>query len=187
MDRPLAEAESELQEALGQVASFAPDRDEVKAASPRRPASRRRRVEPLRALPPPPRRGRRRPRPAADAAASRHEPAARPPDAARHRGRPANVAAVERAVEQVRSAAPADSPELTRDELPLADYDHMTLGSLRGRMRSLSVEQLVEVRAYEKAHADRLPIMTMLDNRIAKLSLTGTAAAATPATPASPA
>jgi hypothetical protein len=37
-------------------------------------------------------------------------------------------------------------------------------------MRSLTVEQLVQIRDYEKAHADRLPIVTMLDNRIAKLA-----------------
>jgi hypothetical protein len=46
----------------------------------------------------------------------------------------------------------------------------MTLGSLRGRLRSLSTEQLVQVRDYEKAHANRLPVVTMLDNRIAKLA-----------------
>ena len=56
------------------------------------------------------------------------------------------------------------------DELPLPDYDHMTLGSLRGRLRSLDVDQLVALRSYEKAHADRLPVVTMLDNRIAKLA-----------------
>ncbi|MCW2715071.1 MAG: hypothetical protein JWN88_2118 [Frankiales bacterium] len=61
------------------------------------------------------------------------------------------------------------------DELPLPDYDHMTLGSLRGRMRSLDLPQLVVVRDYEKAHADRLPIVTMLDNRIAKLASDPTA------------
>lgn len=65
----------------------------------------------------------------------------------------------------------------SHSELPLADYDHMTLGSLRGRLRSLNVAQLVQLRDYEKAHADRLPVVTMLDNRIAKLA---TDAAATP-------
>jgi len=65
----------------------------------------------------------------------------------------------------------------SHSELPLADYDHMTLGSLRGRLRSLNVAQLVQLRHYEKAHADRLPVVTMLDNRIAKLA---TDAAATP-------
>ena len=56
------------------------------------------------------------------------------------------------------------------DDLPLPDYDHMTLGSLRGRLRSLTVEELVQVRDYEKAHAHRLPVVTLLDNRIAKLA-----------------
>ena len=71
---------------------------------------------------------------------------------------------------------------LAHDDLPLPDYDHMTLGSLRGRLRSLSVDQLVQIRAYEKAHADRLPVVTMLDNRIAKLA---TDASATPSGPVS--
>ena len=73
---------------------------------------------------------------------------------------PAAVAAADRV---------SGGPVLAHDELPLADYDHMTLGSLRGRVRSLSLEQLGQVRAYEKAHADRLPVVTMLDNRLAKL------------------
>ena len=68
------------------------------------------------------------------------------------------------------------------DELPLPDYDHMTLGSLRGRLRALSVDQLAQIRTYEKAHADRLPVVTMLDNRIAKLA---TDAAAAPSGPVS--
>jgi len=87
--------------------------------------------------------------------------------------------AVQQAVEQVAAGA---GQVLAHDELPLADYDHMTLGSLRGRMRSLDLDQLVQVRAYEKAHADRLPIVTMLDNRIAKLA---TDASATPSGPVS--
>ncbi len=69
-------------------------------------------------------------------------------------------------VEQVAAGATAPS----HDALPLPDYDHLTLGSLRGRLRSLSLEDLVTVRAYEKAHADRLPVVTLLDNRIAKLA-----------------
>jgi len=68
-------------------------------------------------------------------------------------------------------AAFSEVPEVgSHDELPLPDYDHMTLGSLRGRLRSLDVAQLVQLRDYEKAHADRLPVITMLDNRIAKLA-----------------
>jgi hypothetical protein len=58
----------------------------------------------------------------------------------------------------------------SRDELPLPDYDHMTLGSLRGKLRTLTMDQLVQIRDYEKAHAHRLPVVTLLDNRIAKLA-----------------
>ena len=64
---------------------------------------------------------------------------------------------------------------LEHDQLPLPDYDHLTLGSLRGRIRSLDLPQLVQLRDYEKAKADRLPIVTMLDNRIAKLASDPTA------------
>lgn len=72
-------------------------------------------------------------------------------------------------VEQVVAAVSA--PAVTsHDELPLPDYDHMTLGSLRGRLRSLSVPELVQIRDYEKAHAHRPPVVTLLDNRIAKLA-----------------
>ncbi|MCU1674101.1 MAG: hypothetical protein JWN77_2214 [Frankiales bacterium] len=89
---------------------------------------------------------------------------------------PAVVAAVERV------AGDAQAP--TADELPLPDYDHMTLGALRGRLRSLSVDQLVQLRAYEKSKADRLPVVTMLDNRIAKLAAgDGAATGNTPETP----
>ena len=76
-------------------------------------------------------------------------------------------------VEQV--SAVVGGPVVAHEDLPLPDYDHLTLGSLRGRMRSLDLPQLVAIRGYEKAHADRLPILTMLDNRIAKLASDPTA------------
>ena len=79
-------------------------------------------------------------------------------------------------VEAVTAAAHVP-PVTSHDQLPLADYDHLTLGALRGRLRSLSLEELVQIRDYEKAHAHRLPVVTLLDNRIAKLA---TDAAATP-------
>jgi hypothetical protein len=82
-----------------------------------------------------------------------------------------STAASSEVVEVVeRLSANVGGPVLEHDELPLPDYDHMTLGSLRGRMRSLDLPQLIQIRDYEKAHADRLPIVTMLDNRIAKLA-----------------
>ena len=65
------------------------------------------------------------------------------------------------------------SSVLAHGDLPLPGYDHLTLGSLRGRLRALDVVQLVQLRDYEKAHANRLPVVTMLDNRIAKLGIPG--------------
>ena len=64
----------------------------------------------------------------------------------------------------------SDAPTPEHDALPLPDYDHLTLGSLRARLRALSVDDLLALRAYETAHADRLQVVTMFDNRIAKLS-----------------
>ena len=83
-------------------------------------------------------------------------------------------------------AATVGGTVLDHDELPLPDYDHMTLGSLRGRMRSLTIEQLVQIRDYEKAHADRLPVVTMLDNRIAKLASDASASQPSGTPPATP-
>ena len=72
------------------------------------------------------------------------------------------------------------SPVLEHGDLPLPGYDHLTLGSLRGRLRALDVVQLVQLRDYEKSHANRLPVVTMLDNRIAKLATLGAAPASAP-------
>ncbi|MCW2543093.1 MAG: uncharacterized protein JWM40_645 [Frankiales bacterium] len=85
---------------------------------------------------------------------------------------PVDTAATPDVVETVQAVVDAadTSVVIAHDDLPLPDYDHMTLGSLRGRLRSLSVEELVQVRDYEKAHAHRLPVVTLLDNRIAKLA-----------------
>jgi hypothetical protein len=100
-----------------------------------------------------------------------------------------DTAATRDVVQTVEQAAAASSAPavVDHDELPLPDYDHMTLGSLRGRLRTLSVDQLVQLRDYEKAHADRLPVITMLENRIAKLSTDSSAAPSggDPATPSS--
>ncbi len=91
------------------------------------------------------------------------------------------VVEVVEAVTAAVAASPEAAPVTSHDELPLADYDHLTLGALRGRLRALSVEDLVRVRDYERAHAHRLPVVTLLDHRIAKLA---TEAAAGPVAPA---
>jgi hypothetical protein len=77
--------------------------------------------------------------------------------------------------EQVAEAVEEATPGavLTHDQLPLEDYDHLTLGSLRARLPRLDAVALVQLRDYERAHAHRLPVLTMLENRIAKVSQGG--------------
>jgi len=58
---------------------------------------------------------------------------------------------------------------LAHDELPLPDYDHLTLGSLRARMRGLDAIALRQLLEYEQAHADRLSVVRMLENRLSKV------------------
>jgi hypothetical protein len=70
-------------------------------------------------------------------------------------------------------ASAAETPAATEapaGEPPLPNYDELTVPSLRARMRNLSVEQLNEVIAYEKAHANRADVIAMFERRIAKLA-----------------
>ena len=52
------------------------------------------------------------------------------------------------------------------DELPLPDYDHLPLGSLEGRIRSLDADGLTALLEYERAHGDRLPVTMLLERRL---------------------
>ena len=63
-----------------------------------------------------------------------------------------------------------------RNSLPIADFDGISLGSLRARLRSLSLQDLVTLRGWEKAHGHRAPVLTLLDNRIARVAAAETAA-----------
>jgi hypothetical protein len=72
---------------------------------------------------------------------------------------PAEPAVAEPAVAEVTPAA----------ELPLANYDSLTVASLRARLRNLSVAQLGQLIAYEKAHAARADVIAMFERRVAKL------------------
>lgn len=48
----------------------------------------------------------------------------------------------------------------------LPGYDEYSLAQLRGKLRSLSAEQLEALLAHEQRHQDRAPFVTMLSNRI---------------------
>jgi hypothetical protein len=80
------------------------------------------------------------------------------------------TAAAEQASAEIGAAGGTPGADTAHDDLPLANFDHMTIGSLRGHLRSLDLEQLVVLRGYEQAHAHRLQVLTMLENRIAKLT-----------------
>jgi hypothetical protein len=56
-----------------------------------------------------------------------------------------------------------------RDDLPLPDYDHLPLGSLTTRIRSLDVGDLQTLVQYERSHANRVQVVTVMENRLTSL------------------
>lgn len=63
--------------------------------------------------------------------------------------------------------SPAEGP--SRDELPLPDYDHLPLGSLGQRIRTLDADGLSQLLAYEREHGNRLPVTQVMEVRLAEL------------------
>lgn len=64
----------------------------------------------------------------------------------------------------------ADPAPAASSELPLANYDGLTVASLRARLRNLSADQLGQLIEYEKSHAGRADVITMFERRVAKLA-----------------
>jgi len=60
-----------------------------------------------------------------------------------------------------------DAPH--HDQLPLPDYDHLPVGSLESRVGSLDADGVAALLAYERAHGDRLPVVTVLERRLEDL------------------
>src|SRR3984885_4578105 len=69
------------------------------------------------------------------------------------------------------TAAPEATVAPAAAALPLANYDELTIASLRARLRNLSVEQLNVLIGYEKEHANREDVISMFERRITKLNL----------------
>ncbi|MDQ1722986.1 MAG: hypothetical protein QOG52_14 [Frankiaceae bacterium] len=65
------------------------------------------------------------------------------------------------------------SPGHVHTAAPLEGFDEMTIGSLRGRLGSLSLAALEALRDYERSHTARPQVLTMLENRIAKVTAQG--------------
>jgi hypothetical protein len=93
------------------------------------------------------------------------EPAARQP-AAGHAGTGPALGH-----QQAGQQAPGQSGE--PGGLPIANYDMLSLPSLRARLRSLDVDQLAQLTDYERAHAARAGVLSMFENRLAKLHAGG--------------
>ena len=55
------------------------------------------------------------------------------------------------------------------DTLPLPDYDHLPLGSLTSRIRTLEADDLAALLAYERAHADRVAVVQAVEHRLEQL------------------
>lgn len=53
-----------------------------------------------------------------------------------------------------------------KTDLPLADYDHLTLGELAAALHSLDEPGVEAILAFEREHAGRLPVITLLEHRL---------------------
>ncbi|MFB7593669.1 hypothetical protein [Streptomyces sp. NPDC056160] len=56
-----------------------------------------------------------------------------------------------------------------RSTLPLPDHDRLPLGSLERRVRCLTAEEVGELIAHERTHADRVPVTEVLTGRLRQL------------------
>jgi hypothetical protein len=55
-------------------------------------------------------------------------------------------------------------------QLPVPNYDDLSVASLRARLRNLSADQIGQLIEYEKGHAGRADVITMFERRLAKLA-----------------
>ena len=67
------------------------------------------------------------------------------------------------------AALAADSPVTGSAGPPVAGYDGLSIPQLRGRLRSLTMEQVEALAGYERATRARPPYLTMLENRLTTL------------------
>ena len=55
------------------------------------------------------------------------------------------------------------------DALPLPDYDHLPVGSLTSRIRTLDADGLQTVLSYEQSHANRVQVVQAMTHRLDEL------------------
>jgi hypothetical protein len=54
-------------------------------------------------------------------------------------------------------------------DLPIPDYDHLPVGSLTSRIRALGAEDLTTLLDYERSHANRAQVVTVMESRLSAL------------------
>lgn len=69
-----------------------------------------------------------------------------------------------------KAAEPKAAEPVAAADLPLANYDELTVNSLRARMTKLSPDQLTVLIGYEKAHQGRDEVVGMLERRIVRIN-----------------
>ena len=70
------------------------------------------------------------------------------------------------------------------DTLPLPDYDHLPIGGLTSRIRTLDAAGVQTLLEYERAHGNRLPVVEILQNRLTALNEGAQPSGGDPAAPA---
>jgi hypothetical protein len=61
------------------------------------------------------------------------------------------------------------SDTLSRDDLPLPDFDHIPLGTLPSRLQPLDERAITQLLGWERTHGNRLPVTVVLESRIEQL------------------
>ncbi|MBF0689080.1 MAG: hypothetical protein IR158_15105 [Cellulomonas sp.] len=74
--------------------------------------------------------------------------------------------------------------DIAREDLPLPDFDHLPLGTLKQRVRSLEADDVAVLREYEETRANRLPVLVVLDQWLTELADGAAPSGGDPASPA---
>jgi hypothetical protein len=69
-------------------------------------------------------------------------------------------------------------------DLPLPDYDHLPVGSLISRIRTLDTTGLQTLLDYEKGHANRVQVVSAMQSRLTSLKNGAQPSGGDPAAPA---
>jgi cytoskeletal protein RodZ len=74
------------------------------------------------------------------------------------------------AVTETSAASETTDDSAASSALPLANYDELSVASLRARLRNLSNDDLTQLMTYERAHQDRPEVVKMFQNRLMKMT-----------------